>query len=63
MNELTWRASTYSSGQGGNCVEVAAREDGSHVVRDSKDRSGPVLTVANTEWTAFVDGVRDRTFD
>ena len=42
MNENRWRKSTYSSSNGGNCVEVA---DHHHrvIVRDTNDRTGPVL--------------------
>lgn len=44
--ELTWVKSTYSSGEGGDCVEVATR---SHTVRvrDSKD-------VGRNAWGMFV---------
>ncbi|MFJ9567905.1 DUF397 domain-containing protein [Streptomyces fuscichromogenes] len=54
-----WRKSSYSGNTGGECVEVA---DGCPVgtipVRDSKDPSGPVLTVGAPAWQAFVDGLR-----
>ncbi|MCZ2525376.1 DUF397 domain-containing protein [Streptomyces sp. HB2AG] len=52
--QLTWFKSSYSSGEGGDCVEVAASADAVHV-RDSKDRSGPVLSFAADEWAAFVE--------
>jgi len=32
-------------------------------VRDSKDRSGPVLTFTAKEWAAFVGGAKDGEFD
>ncbi|MDI5966133.1 DUF397 domain-containing protein [Streptomyces sp. SL13] len=51
--ELAWFTSTYSDGEGGNCVEVAAAPATVHV-RDSKDRSGPLLAFAPDAWTAFV---------
>ncbi|MFI6780378.1 DUF397 domain-containing protein [Micromonospora sp. NPDC050276] len=47
-----WRTSTRSSGNG-NCVEVAT-VDGQVAVRDSKDRSGPVLAFGAPAWRAFV---------
>ncbi|MFE1786042.1 DUF397 domain-containing protein [Streptomyces sp. NPDC059506] len=50
---LDWFKSSYSSGEGGDCVEVAASAGAVHV-RDSKDRSGPVLSFAADEWSAFV---------
>ncbi|TDB89683.1 DUF397 domain-containing protein [Actinomadura sp. 7K534] len=39
---LQWRKSSYSGGSGGECVEIAATEDGV-MVRDSKDPNGPTL--------------------
>jgi hypothetical protein len=52
LSRAYWRTSTRSSGNG-NCVEVAAA-DGQVAVRDSKDRSGPVLAFPPTAWRAFV---------
>jgi Domain of unknown function (DUF397) len=48
--------SSGASGQGA-CVEVAWAADGV-MVRDSKDRSGPVLLVAGECWDRFVEEVR-----
>ncbi|MFJ6465408.1 DUF397 domain-containing protein [Streptomyces sp. NPDC091387] len=48
-----WIKSTYSGGDGGECVEVAA--DRSAVrVRDSKERWGPQLAFARDAWTGFL---------
>jgi len=52
-NELTWFKSTYSDGEGGNCVEVAACPSTIHV-RDSKDKQGPHLAFSPAGWAAFV---------
>ena len=42
--DATWRKSSYSGGNGGGCIEVGARaEAGRALVRDTKDRQGPVL--------------------
>lgn len=57
-----WRKSTKSGGGGGACVEYAEL-DGLHGVRDSKNRSGPVLAFTASEWIAFVGGVKDGEFD
>ncbi|MFD9219582.1 DUF397 domain-containing protein [Streptomyces sp. NPDC060064] len=51
--ELAWIKSSYSSGAGGECVEVAARPGVVHV-RDSKDTSVPMLSVQAQTWDAFV---------
>ncbi|WP_404816419.1 DUF397 domain-containing protein [Streptomyces thermolineatus] len=53
-SELAWHKSSYSGSEGGQCVEVAASAGAVHV-RDSKDRSGPVLSFAADEWSAFVE--------
>ncbi|GAB2917295.1 hypothetical protein GCM10027280_00390 [Micromonospora polyrhachis] len=55
--ELTgakWRKSTRSSGNSGNCVEVADNLPDVVGVRDSKDPSGPALVFARAAWRAFV---------
>lgn len=53
--ELVWRKSTYSSGEGGECVEVAVAGGVVHV-RDSKRtvEGGPVLKVGSTAWSALL---------
>ena len=51
--ELAWLKSSYSSGAGGECVEVARALVAVHV-RDSKDRTGSVLTVEPDAWREFV---------
>jgi hypothetical protein len=60
LSSAVWRKSTYSSTNG--CVEVALIED-RVAVRDSKDRSGPVLVFTAHEWHAFLSGVRAGEFD
>jgi hypothetical protein len=53
-----WRKSSYSGGEGGNCVEVAAT--GEVLIRDTQDRRGPVLTVPARAWREFVGQVQER---
>ncbi|MFI6347562.1 DUF397 domain-containing protein [Streptomyces sp. NPDC050560] len=58
-----WFKSSYS-GNGGNCVEAAVNLVAPHgivPVRDSKNVSGPVLTVAADAFSSFVDGVKTGT--
>jgi len=52
-----WRKSSYS-GQGNTCVEVATLPDGGRAVRDSKDKTGPILRFTSTEWHAFIKAVK-----
>jgi len=61
MNEIkgaVWRKSSYSSGNGGNCVEVADLPGGGFAMRDSKNPQGPALKFTRAEWEAFLAGVR-----
>lgn len=48
-----WRKSTYSDGNGGNCVETAST-GGVVLVRDTKHRDGPVLTIPARAWRRFL---------
>ena len=49
-----WFVSSFSS-RDTTCVEV--RFPGPRVeIRDTKDRTGPVLSVTRAEWTAFLTG-------
>ncbi|WP_167346447.1 helix-turn-helix domain-containing protein [Kitasatospora phosalacinea] len=48
----SWRKSTYSNGNGGDCIEVDDAHPGH--VRDSKDPSGPVLEFSPAAWSSFV---------
>lgn len=53
--EVQWRKSQLSSNQG-SCVEVGTCDCDEILVRDSKDRGGPVLSFTPKEWNAFLDG-------
>ncbi|MET7367081.1 DUF397 domain-containing protein [Streptomyces sp. NPDC005566] len=50
---LAWARSTYSSNEGGACVEVATTGP-AVLVRDSKDVTRPHLTVSPARWAHFV---------
>ncbi|MGW5154673.1 DUF397 domain-containing protein [Nonomuraea wenchangensis] len=63
LSNAVWRKSTYSSGNGGQCVEVAMNLPGVVAVRDSKDPDGPKLLFTRDEWKAFIGGVMDGEFD
>mgnify|MGYP001043877629 FL=1 len=52
--ESAWFKSSYSTGSGGECVEVAIRPATVNV-RDSKDTTRAALAVEPTAWTAFVE--------
>ncbi|MFJ6702893.1 MULTISPECIES: DUF397 domain-containing protein [unclassified Streptomyces] len=50
---VTWRTSSYSSGEGGQCVEVAVLPDVVRI-RDSKDVDRPAIPVTAAAWETFV---------
>ncbi|GAA2246344.1 hypothetical protein GCM10010145_11700 [Streptomyces ruber] len=54
----TWRKSSYSNQDGGECVEVSDDFAGLVPVRDSKNPHGPVLAFAADGWTSFVAMVK-----
>jgi hypothetical protein len=50
--EVAWRKSSFSIDSDGDCVELAFRPDGV-AVRDSKNATGPMLTVDLPGWRAL----------
>lgn len=60
---LNWRKSSYSSNNGGACVEVATTPDGGRYVRDTKDRALPPHYFTAEEWHAFIQGAKAGEFD
>jgi hypothetical protein len=57
LSSAEWGKSSYSSPNGGNCVEVARNLPGVVAVRDSKDREGPALVLPPSAWRAFAAGI------
>lgn len=55
--DLNWRKSSYSGNGGGECVEIGA-SPGAVVVRDTADRTGPVLRFTAAAWRRFADQVK-----
>lgn len=58
LSGVTWVKSSYSEGNGGNCVEVAPGFPGLMPVRDSKDPEGPALVFPASAWSAFITDVK-----
>jgi Domain of unknown function (DUF397) len=52
-----WRKSTYSDGNGGECVELAS-DSGVILVRDTTDRAGIMLSVPAAAWRRFSDALK-----
>ncbi|MDI3386278.1 DUF397 domain-containing protein [Streptomyces sp. B-S-A8] len=53
--ELTWRKSSYSGAEGGQCVEVAATPDAVHIRDSKRPLTRPTLAVGREAWAGFVN--------
>ncbi len=53
---MDWRKSTFSTGNGGACVEVAS--DGVILVRDTTNRGGGTLAFGAAAWERFLGTIR-----
>ncbi len=53
---LMWRRSSASGGDGA-CVEVA-KSDSSVLVRDSRNRSEPVIAFTESQWRRFIGRIK-----
>ncbi|MET9645392.1 DUF397 domain-containing protein [Streptomyces syringium] len=58
LSAATWRKSSYSNREGGDCVEIADHIPGTTMVRDSKNPDGPVLAINARAWAVFVAALR-----
>jgi len=52
-----WRKSSYSDGNGGNCVEVGT-DARVVLVRDTTDRDGGTLAFTAEAWQRFTNALR-----
>ncbi|WP_078841173.1 DUF397 domain-containing protein [Streptomyces acidiscabies] len=52
-----WRKSSFSSTQGGSCVEVLDGYAAGMPIRDSKTPTGPAVVFSDAHWGVFVDAV------
>ncbi|WP_406382503.1 DUF397 domain-containing protein [Streptomyces sp. NBC_01618] len=59
--QLTWRKSSYSSGNG-QCLEVGHGVQDVTPVRDSKNAPGPLLVFRTGSWSMFLTAVKADTF-
>lgn len=56
----SWRKSSHSGNNGGDCVE-AGSAPGAVLVRDTRQAGhGPVLRFSASAWRAFADQVKQR---
>lgn len=59
MEHLTWRKSSRSGGDNGQCVEMACPPEDRRLVRDSKNVDGPRLAFSPSATAAFLRAVKD----
>jgi hypothetical protein len=52
-----WRKSTFSSSNGGACVETAS-DHGVILVRDTTNRDGFTLSIPTAAWEIFLGALR-----
>lgn len=65
LSRAIWVKSSYSNGNGGQCVEFApgiATTAGVVPVRDSKNPAGPALVFSHYAWGLFTAAVRTGEF-
>jgi hypothetical protein len=54
MTDTPWRKSTYSGADNGACLEVRDDAPGTVPVRDSKNPTGPALSIPAGAWATFL---------
>jgi hypothetical protein len=59
LSRANWHTSSYSGGNGGQCVEVARNLPGVVVVRDSKARQEGMLTLSRAVWAGFITSLKE----
>lgn len=55
---VVWKKSSASMANG-SCVEVAHLPGGQVAVRDSKDKTGPVLRFSHDQWQGLLDAIKE----
>ncbi|MGW9043454.1 DUF397 domain-containing protein [Streptomyces lydicus] len=59
LSAASWRKSSYSNPDGGECIEISDGFAPVVPVRDSKNPHGPILAFAADDWSSFVSAVKD----
>jgi hypothetical protein len=57
LTKVAWRKSSYTTANGGECVELAS-VPGIVAVRDSKDPDGPKLFVSRRAFAALLSDLK-----
>ncbi|WKK21650.1 DUF397 domain-containing protein [Streptomyces olivoreticuli] len=62
LSSAEWVKSSYSSGEGGMCVDWApkvAAAGGIVPIRDSKNPAGPTLSLPPRAWSSFITALAE----
>ncbi|WP_436738019.1 DUF397 domain-containing protein [Streptomyces sp. BBFR102] len=59
LSDARWFTSSYSNGQGGECVEGALLDGGQMAIRDTKDRQRGAFVFPAAAWGAFIDTIKE----
>ncbi|MGW7486810.1 DUF397 domain-containing protein [Streptomyces sp. NPDC054786] len=65
LTRTEWTKSSYSDGDGGQCIEFSRALTEAHglvPVRDSKDPDGPALIFPAADWSSFLTAVKGGEF-
>ncbi|MFG2827914.1 DUF397 domain-containing protein [Streptomyces sp. NPDC048434] len=65
LTSTEWAKSSYSDGDGGQCIEFSRTLTETHglvPVRDSKDPDGPALVFPAGGWSSFITAVKGGEF-
>ncbi|MGI5164293.1 DUF397 domain-containing protein [Spirillospora sp. CA-253888] len=57
LSNTSWRKSTHSGANGGECIEIAASPQ-TVAVRDSKNPDGPKLLVSCDDFQRFAKAIK-----
>ncbi|MER6007873.1 DUF397 domain-containing protein [Nonomuraea angiospora] len=63
LETAAWRKATCSTGNGGNCIEVAPLSGGRVGLRDTEAPGQAPFVVRPEVWAAFMDGAKKGEFD
>ncbi|MGW7818519.1 DUF397 domain-containing protein [Streptomyces puniciscabiei] len=61
-SSMTWRKSSYSNTDGGECLEVCDTLPSAVPVRDSKTPDAPALVFTAGSWSSFVGALKGGLF-
>ncbi|MEO3857253.1 DUF397 domain-containing protein [Acrocarpospora sp. B8E8] len=63
LANAAWRKASFSSDNGGNCIEIAPLSGGRVAMRDTEAPGQEPFVVSAGVWSAFVSGAKAGEFD